>query len=185
MREGLTGEQDRRIAGLGIAMPFELWNWADTVGAPRETMEAWRNVDIRAQVQASSSFPVYLQNDATSACGAELVFGHNTGLRDFIYFYLGAFAGGGVVLNGKLYGGPTGNAGALGSMPVPGPQGRPTQLIDVASIAMLEKALNARGVDASRLWTNPQEWDDMGADLETWLDQAATASPMRSSPPPP
>ena len=30
-------------------------------------------------------------------------------------------------------------------MPVPGADGRPTQLIDVASIAMLEKALNAQG----------------------------------------
>ena len=90
-------------------------------------------------------FPVYLQNDATSACGAELVFGQSGSLRDFVYFYIGAFAGGGIVLNGKLYGGPTGNAGALGSMPVPGPDGRPAQLIDVASIAMLEKALNARG----------------------------------------
>ncbi len=70
--------------------------------------------------------------------------------RDFIYFYIGAFAGGGIVLNGGLYGGPTGNAGALGSMPVPGPDGKPRQLIDVASIAMLEKALNARGVDASQ-----------------------------------
>lgn len=175
MRKDLTAEQDRRIAGLGIAMPFELWNWADAVGAPRKTMEAWRDVDIRAQVQASSSFPVYLQNDATAACGAELVFGENTRLRDFIYFYLGAFAGGGVVLNGKLYGGPTGNAGALGSMPVPGPNGKPTQLIDVASIAMLEKALNARGADATRLWTNPQEWDDMGDEVETWLEEATTA----------
>ena len=44
-----------------------------------------------------------------------------------------------------LYGGPTGNAGALGSMPVPGPGGAPRQLIDIASIAMLEKALNAKG----------------------------------------
>lgn len=175
MREELTATQERRIAGLGIAMPFELWNWADTVGAPREIMEAWRHVDIRAQVQARCSFPVYLQNDATSACGAELVFGQNSELRDFIYFYLGAFAGGGVVLNGKLYGGPTGNAGALGSMPVPGPNGKPTQLIDVASIAMLEKALKARGVDASKLWTNPQEWDDMGEELDRWLEDAAVA----------
>ena len=38
--KGLTAEQDRRIAGLGIAMPFELWNWADTVGAPRDIMDA-------------------------------------------------------------------------------------------------------------------------------------------------
>ncbi len=69
-------------------------------------------------------FPVYLQNDATAACGAELVFGQTGNLSDFIYFYIGAFAGGGVVLNGRLYSGPTGNAGALGSMPVPGADGR-------------------------------------------------------------
>ena len=36
MRAGLDSAQDKRIAGLGIAMPFELWNWADTAGAPRD-----------------------------------------------------------------------------------------------------------------------------------------------------
>ena len=107
MRAGLTPTQDARIAGLGIAMPFELWNWADTAGAPREIMDQWRNSDIRAEIQAQCDFPVYLQNDATAACGAELVFGQTGGLRDFVYFYIGAFAGGGVVLNGRLYGGPT------------------------------------------------------------------------------
>ena len=111
---GLNAAQDKRIAGLGIAMPFELWNWADTAGAPREIMDQWRHRDIRADIQALCSFPVYLQNDATAACGAELVFGQTGNLRDFIYFYIGAFAGGGIVLNGRLYSGPTGNAGALG-----------------------------------------------------------------------
>ena len=106
---------------------------------------------------AGAPFPVYLQNDATAACGAELVFGRPARLRDFIYFYIGAFVGGGIVLNGGLYGGPTGNAGALGSMPVPGAGGAPRQLIDVASIAMLEKALNAQAAAMPRsLWTSPR-----------------------------
>ncbi|MER8387963.1 ROK family transcriptional regulator [Mesorhizobium sp. M1380] len=176
MRGELTPAQDKRIAGLGIAMPFELWNWADTAGAPREIMDEWRHRDIRADIQAQCEFPVYLQNDATSACGAELVFGHAAGAaRDFVYFYIGAFAGGGIVLNGRLFGGPTGNAGALGSMPVPGPDGKPTQLIDVASIAMLEKALNARGVEASHLWTSPGDWGEIGAELDDWIASASQA----------
>ncbi|MFK0688469.1 ROK family protein [Mesorhizobium sp. IMUNJ 23033] len=174
MRGELTPAQDKRIAGLGIAMPFELWNWADTAGAPREVMDEWRHRDIRSDIQAQCDFPVYLQNDATSACGAELVFGQ-AAARDFVYFYIGAFAGGGIVLNGRLFGGPTGNAGALGSMPVPGPDGKPTQLIDVASIAMLEKALNARGVEASHLWTSPQDWGDIGDELDTWIATASQA----------
>ena len=173
IRAGLTLAQDERIAGLGIAMPFELWNWADAAGAPREVMDNWRNRDIRADLQAQVSFPVYLQNDATSACGAELVFGSGGTPRDFIYFYIGAFAGGGIVLNGGLYGGPTGNAGALGSMPVPGPDGAPRQLIDIASIAMLEKALVANGRDASHLWTSPQDWGDLGDELDEWIATAA------------
>ena len=179
LRTGLNAGQDKRIAGLGMAMPFELWNWADTAGAPREVMDQWRSRDIRADVQALCSFPVYLQNDATAACGAELVFGQTGNLRDFIYFYIGAFAGGGVVLNGRLYSGPTGNAGALGSMPVPGADGRPTQLIDVASLAILEKALNARGVDASHLWTSPDQWPGDwaldGPEFDAWFASAGAA----------
>jgi predicted NBD/HSP70 family sugar kinase len=175
MRGELTPAQDKRIAGLGVAMPFELWNWADTAGAPRDVMEEWRHRDIRADIQAQCEFPVYLQNDATSACGAELVFGQAGAARDFVYFYIGAFAGGGIVLNGRLYSGPKGNAGALGSMPVPGPGGKPTQLIDVASIAMLEKALSAKGIDGSYLWTSPQEWGDIGAELDEWIVSASRA----------
>lgn len=175
MRGELTPAQDKRIAGLGIAMPFELWNWADTAGAPREVMDEWRHRDIRSDIQAQCDFPVYLQNDATSACGAELVFGQTSAARDFVYFYIGAFAGGGIVLNGRLFGGPTGNAGALGSMPVPGPDGKPAQLIDVASIAMLEKALSAKGVDGSYLWTSPQEWGEIGTELDDWITSASRA----------
>jgi len=175
IRAELTPRQDSRIAGLGIAMPFELWNWADTAGAPREIMDQWRHFDIRAEIQSRCTFPVYLQNDATSACGAELVFGRGGGASDFVYFYIGAFAGGGIVLNGSLYAGASGNAGALGSMPVPGPDGRPIQLIDVASIAVLEKALNARGIEAGHLWTSPEDWGDVGEELDHWIGRAGAA----------
>ena len=175
MRAGLTAEQDRRIAGLGIAMPFELWNWAETAGAPRDVLDEWRHHDIRADIQQMYGFPVYLQNDATAACGAELVFGQTGSLSDFVYFYIGAFAGGGVVLNGRLHGGTTGNAGALGSMPVPGPEGRPAQLIGIASLAILEKALNAQGKDASHLWSAPEDWVGAGAEFESWLAAAGDA----------
>ncbi|MFU0506427.1 ROK family transcriptional regulator [Pseudaminobacter sp. NGMCC 1.201702] len=175
LRAGLTPEEDARIAGLGIAIPFELWNWADTMGAPCEIRDQWRHRDIRADIQAECSFPVYLQNDATAACGAELVFGQTGAPRDFVYFYIGAFIGGGIVLNGALYSGRTGNAGALGSMPVPGGAGRPRQLIDVASIAILEKSLNARGVDAAFLWSSPENWGEIGEELGTWIASAAEA----------
>ena len=101
--DGLSPNLGSRIAGLGIATPFRLWSWADTIGAPAGAMDAWRTSDIRADIASRYDFPVYLQNDATSACGAELVFGEVQSLADFLYFYIGTFIGGGVVLNGSLY----------------------------------------------------------------------------------
>ncbi|MCO5063180.1 MAG: ROK family transcriptional regulator [Rhizobiaceae bacterium] len=175
MRAALPPEQNARMAGLGIAIPFELWNWVEMAGAPRELMDQWRDRDIRAEIQNEVPFPVFLQNDATAACGAELAFGKVSDLRDFVYFFIGAFAGGGVVLNGRLYSGPTGNAGALGSMPVPGPGGRPAQLIDIASLSVLEKRLKAEGVDIGLRWTNLESWRQAGAIADRWIADAAHA----------
>jgi predicted NBD/HSP70 family sugar kinase len=49
------------------------------------------------------------------------------------------------------------------------------QLIDVASIAVLERALNASGRDASHLWTSPEDWGDLGRPLDEWIAAAAGA----------
>lgn len=173
LRAGLTPEQSARIMGMGIAIPFELWNWAEEAGAARDEIEQWRHRDIRAEIEAATGLEAYLRNDATSACGAELVFGKGALPRDFIYFYLGTFPGGGVVINGQLYSGPTGNAGALGSIPVAAPDGRIVQLIDLASIASLEAAIVANGRSAEFLWASPQDWGASVPELDAWLDVAA------------
>jgi predicted NBD/HSP70 family sugar kinase len=169
---GLGGKASR-IAGLGLAMPFELWSWAEEIDAPAKAMAAWRRVDIRAELGRLLPYPVYLQNDATAACGAELAFGDNADLRDFIYFHIGAFVGGGLVLNGGLYTGRSGNAAALGSMPVPDGAGGTAQLIDLASLVLLERRLRADGVDTDALYGCNGDWSGYDAYLDDWL---ATAS---------
>ena len=114
----LPVHQHDRIAGIGVSMPFELWNWAEKVGAPKSEMDAWRDVDLRFELTQLCKLPTFVQNDATSACGAELIFGRGAELTDFVYFFIGTFIGGGIVLNQSVYSGRSGNAGALGSMPV-------------------------------------------------------------------
>ena len=97
---------------------------------------------------------------------------------DFLYFFIGSFVGGGCVLNGSLYSGRTGNAGAVGSMPIApvgaGGRGTRQQLIRTASIYVLQNRLVAAGRDASILWRSPADWgDDLGAILDDWIDEAA------------
>ena len=169
----ILGDSAARIAGVGLAMPFEIRSWAEEIGAPAAELAAWRDADIRARLDALLPYPVYLQNDATAACGAELAFGDHHDLSDFIYFYIGAFVGGGLVLNGGLYAGRTGNAAALGSMPVPDDAGGTVQLIDRASLLLLERRLRAAGRPVDALYDPAGSWEDLDAWLGAWIASAA------------
>ncbi|HEX8048952.1 ROK family transcriptional regulator [Rhizobium sp.] len=169
-----AGERDR-LAGLGIAAPFELWNWAEEVGAPDGAMEVWRGVDLQAEIAARVPYPVYLKNDATSACGAELVFGVGPHYPDFVYFFIGSFLGGGIVLNSSIFVGRTGTAGALGPLPVRGPNGETLQLLEIASIFVLENLLRDHGFDPQPLWYSADNWIDFGEPLEIWIQETAKA----------
>ncbi len=46
MVKSLTPAQRRRIAGLGVAAPFQLWNWSSEIGAPPDKMDAWRSFSM-------------------------------------------------------------------------------------------------------------------------------------------
>jgi predicted NBD/HSP70 family sugar kinase len=164
-----------RIMGMGVAMPFQLWNWVSVLGVPQEEMDAWRSGDIGAELAAALGLPVYVQNDATSACGAELIFGKGERPKDFLYFYFGTFIGGGLVMNGQLFLGRTGNAAAVGSIQVPAPGGGTRRLIDLASMSVLAEAMEAAGEPSDHLWTQHDHWEVSDAVLSPWLDQAAGA----------
>ncbi len=164
----LKPDDRSRLAGVGIATPFELWNWSRQTGAPGAEMDQWHKADLQSEIAAITDLPVFLINDATAACAAELRFGRSAGRNDFIYFYIGTFIGGGVVLNGGLYNGRTGYAGSIGGMPVPDEQGGIVQIIDRTSIITLERMLEAAGLDASPLWNTPDAWPDYGKTVDEW-----------------
>lgn len=168
-----------RIGGMGIAMPFQLWNWVQFIGAPQAEMDEWRDRDIQAEIAALAGMPVYVQNDATAACGAELVFGTGERPKDFLYFYFGYFIGGGLVLNGQLFTGRTGNAAGVGPMPVPGPDGQIRRLLTVASMSTLATAMEAAGEPSDHLWESPDVWRVSPDILSHWMD--ATAEGLASA----
>jgi len=169
----LAPEQQSRIAGIGLSMPFELWNWAEKIGAPQEAMDAWRETDLQQQLTSLTGFTTYLRNDATSACGAELIFGRGPELQNYIYFFVGTFIGGGIVLDHSIYTGPTGYAGAIGPLPVRSTSGKMTQLLEYASVFSLETRLREKGLDYSPIFAETDDWSAFGAVLDDWIDETA------------
>jgi predicted NBD/HSP70 family sugar kinase len=177
LTEDLPPESIARIAGLGIGSPYEMWTWPEEIGAPQKDIDAWRTVDIRADIARQCPWPVYYSNDITAACAAELMFGRGSDHIDYLYVYIGSFIGGGLVLDGHLFPGRTSNGGALGSMPAYSGgdhTARAPQLMNVASIYVLERKLVAEGRNADVLWQSPDDWgDDLGSALDEWIAEVA------------
>jgi predicted NBD/HSP70 family sugar kinase len=173
----LSASQKKRIVGLGVAAPFELWSWETEIGAPQGAMNVWRHFDAESEIAAASAYPTTLCNDATAACAAEFFFGRCWRYRDFLYFFVGEFLGGGLVLDGALRPGRTGNAAALGSMPIMSKSevGAATQLMACASIYRLERVLEEAGIDASSLSATPESWSEFGVQLDDWIEETASA----------
>jgi len=158
-----------KLAGIGVAVPFGLWNWPHQIDAPGAIMERWRSFDITGRVSGITGLEVVSENDATSACVAEHLLGLGREFSDFAYFFLGTFVGGGLVLNGKVFTGRTGNAGAFGPLPVPDGKGGVIQLLDVASLYRLQRALSDRGEGVDALRHNPDDWSGFRPEVDAWI----------------
>lgn len=171
--ENMKPEHVDRICGIGIAAPFEMWNWPDKSKDISAATAPWEAIDFKAEAQKRTGLPVSLLNDATAACQAEHTYGRGKEFLDYAYFFIGAFIGGGVVLNNSVFEGRQGNAGALGSLRSIGPNGESMQLVDMASIHQLEERLREVDLDPQQLWSNPESWHSLSRYVDPWLGQTA------------
>lgn len=166
-------QQADRLCGLGIAAPFEMWNWPDRTMDLSPAFAPWEAINVKEQAQLHTGLSVFLLNDATAACQAEHTYGRGKEFRDYAYFFIGAFIGGGIVLNNSVFEGRQGNAGALGSLRSIGPNGESMQLVDMASIHQLELRLREVDLDPQQLWSDPDSWHALSRYVDPWLGQTA------------
>lgn len=76
-------------------------------------LPGWRNIDVRRAIEAEFAVPVVLDNDANLAALGERWRGAARRADNFVFVALGTGIGAGVVVNGRLCHGRTGNAGEL------------------------------------------------------------------------
>jgi predicted NBD/HSP70 family sugar kinase len=153
IRRKLSAEQRQRVQGVGIAAPLSMGGWQQLLGVPARSAEKWQRIDLAAEVTSRTELPVTLVKDTAAACVAELVAGRGRGIKSFLYVFVDTFIGGGLVLDGHLRAGLSGNAGAIGSLPLwlarSERDNPPAQLLSVASLFNLEQLYSAGGVDVT------------------------------------
>ncbi|MGV1759998.1 ROK family transcriptional regulator [Rhizobium sp. P44RR-XXIV] len=158
-RTQLGREGQKRLIGIGISAPYFIGGWDEELGFPSDVQMEWRTFDLRSHFAESQDLPVMIENDASAAAVAELVYGLGKQYSDFLHISLSTFVGGGLVLDGTLQTGPNGNTAAFGPFPVtystlnsvPKPPGKFDVLLHRASIFTLVHHLRFNGFDITRV----------------------------------
>jgi predicted NBD/HSP70 family sugar kinase len=104
---------DALLTGIGVAIPGQVQISKGIVRAAPSL--GWDEVPFAAMLSDITGLPVWLDNDASVSCVAELRFGVGRGYQNLVLLFGAAGGiGGGVVVNGSLLRGIDGYAGELG-----------------------------------------------------------------------
>jgi glucokinase len=76
----------------------------------------FRDFPLGPRLEKDFGVPVVLENDVSAGVYGEFCAGAAKGYRHVVGIFIGTGIGGGLVLDGRLYGGATGNAGEIGHM---------------------------------------------------------------------
>lgn len=98
--------------GVGCGGPMRYW---DGLVSPLH-LPAWRDFPLPARLQAAFDLPVTLDNDANAFALGEAKFGAGRGAPAVLGVIVSTGVGGGIVLDGRVYHGVSGNAGHIGHM---------------------------------------------------------------------
>jgi glucokinase len=153
-RRGAAGRPARLLA-VGLSVPGPLARDGTLLAPPN--MPRWRRVDLAGPLRRAFAAPVRVENDANAAALAEGLFGAGRGLHSYVYLTLSTGIGGGLVVNGALVRGRTGNAGEVGHLRVRrgGPRcgcGRRGCLEAIAGGAAIARRLRRAARPGSILW---------------------------------
>ena len=105
------------LAAIGVGAPG-ISNPETGILFTSPNLPGWRDVPLRDIMQERLGKKTFLINDANAAALGELYFGAARGARNFIYITISTGIGGGIIIDGKIYGGAIGVAGEVGHMTI-------------------------------------------------------------------
>jgi glucokinase len=112
-------ERNVIACGVGCGGPMDL----DAGTVSPLNIPGWRGFPLRQRVAEITGLPTALDNDAKALALAEGWVGAARGCRNYMAMVVSTGVGGGIVLDGRLVDGATGNAGHVGHVIVE-PEGR-------------------------------------------------------------
>ena len=106
------------VQGIGIGSPGIIDTQTGTVLGGAENLKGWEQIPLVQILSREFDLPIYLDNDANVMGLAEAAFGAAKGCTDVVFLTIGTGIGGGLIIDGKIYGGYLNRGGELGHFPL-------------------------------------------------------------------
>jgi len=117
VKDAISKVPDAHVTGVGVGAPGVVDD-NGIVKAPPNFVQ-WDEVPLKQDIaQLFPGLRVDIENDANAAAIAESKFGAGTQLPDFLFVIWGTGVGGGIIMNHKIFRGPTGGAGEIGHITI-------------------------------------------------------------------
>lgn len=115
--EALIEQEDVVLIVLGVGCAGPIDRKRGMILSP-PNLPGWKEFPLTEIIGKKFKVPINFDNDANAAAVAEHRFGVGRGFNNFVYLTISTGIGGGVIIDGKLVHGFSGNAGEVGHIKV-------------------------------------------------------------------
>lgn len=154
----------QRLTGVGIGISGYCLDGKSRYNPPR-ALDDWAMVPIDALFSEALGLPAWVENDANAAAIGESFLGAGRDHADFVYVFMAAGLGGGVVINHRLMRGKHGNGGELGLI-------LPWRLFQLPTLETLLQSVRKAGVQVEGISQMLSQFDPSWPGVDAWIEQS-------------
>lgn len=165
---------EKRIFGVGVGISGYSLGGRARYNTPKGLGE-WALIDIDEVLGEYIQLPVWVENDANAAAIGENLVGAGRRYSDFVYVFVDAGIGGGVIVNHELLQGCHNNGGEIGLLLPNDPiYGQPT-------LESLRRFLSLNDIEASDISDMLERFDCSWKGVNQWIENSRNSFSLMSS----
>lgn len=153
-----------RILGLGVGISGYALGGHGRYNTPR-VLDDWALVEIDEILSEHLDLPVWVENDANVAAIGENLVGIGRSYKNFVYLYIDAGIGGGIIINHQLMRGCHGNGGEIGLM-------LPSKVYPHPSLEALRQSIAHHGISLDGISDMLMRFDPQWPGVEEWITKS-------------
>lgn len=152
------------LFGAGIGISGYCLDGQSRYNPPR-ALDDWAMVPIDKLFSEALGVPSWVENDGNAAAIGESLLGVGRSYSDFVYLFMAAGIGGGVIANHRLHRGVHGNGGEIGLI-------LPRNVYQLPTLETLRQSIARNGIELNGISDMLERFDPAWPGIEEWIERS-------------